>query len=75
MKIGDLVIDKCKNPSHSSGLGIILGECYTASSKKWYNVYYFKTNSVKTEIVDNIRIVSDETRSYRNNSKRHRKVD
>ena len=57
MKKGDLVIDKCKNPSHANGLGIILSECYTASSQKWYNVYYFSTNKVKTEIVHNIRAV------------------
>lgn len=57
MEKGDLVIDKCKNPSHASGLGIILGECYTASNKKWYNVYYFTSNTVKTEISDNIKVI------------------
>tara|TARA_R100000008_G_scaffold77976_1_gene58695 strand:+ start:492 stop:677 length:186 start_codon:yes stop_codon:yes gene_type:complete len=61
MKRGDLVIDRCKNPSHTSGLGIILGECYSASKCKWYNVYYFKSNSVKAEMVDNIKLVNNET--------------
>ena len=59
MKIGDLVIDKCRSPSHSNGLGIILGEGYSGSVDKWYNVYYFSSNTVKAEIIDNIRIVNE----------------
>ena len=57
MKIGDLVIDKCRNPSHSNGLGIILSECYSGSEDKWYNVYYFSNNTVKAEIINNIKVV------------------
>ena len=75
MKKGDLVVDKCENPKHTNGIGIIIGECYTASKEKWYNVYYFNTNTVKTELVDNIRIISNETRPHRDNSERHRKID
>ena len=61
MKKGDLVVDKCENSKHTNGIGIIIGECYAASKEKWYNVYYFSTNTVKAELIDNIRIVNNET--------------
>ena len=47
MKKGDLISDKCANPTHSNGLGIILSECYSGSQDlKWYNIYYFKIKKV-----------------------------
>ena len=58
MKKGDLVSDKCTNPTHTNGLGIILSECYSGPHDlKWYHIYYFKLNKVITEREDNFRII------------------
>lgn len=60
MKKGDLISDKCANPTHSNGLGIILSECYSGSQDlKWYNIYYFKIKKVITEREDNFRLINE----------------
>tara|TARA_R100000152_G_C6770043_1_gene196078 strand:+ start:1298 stop:1504 length:207 start_codon:yes stop_codon:yes gene_type:complete len=62
MRKGDLIIDKCEDPSYNRGLGIIMSKCEGYGFEKnpsWYYVFYFKDSTILAENSINIEVLNE----------------
>ncbi len=62
MKKGDLVVDKCEDPSYNRGLGIIMSKCEGYGYDRypdWYYVFYFKNSIMLAENASNIEVLNE----------------
>ena len=62
MKKGDLVVDKCEDPSYNRGLGIVMSRCRGPGFSKhpnWYYIFYFKNSTIMTENSVNIEVLNE----------------